>query len=236
MRSVPARDRGQSRAHPAPEMIQWFLALAVALAIHGGVGALLWRSPSHSPPAVPAVMVRLIEVPRPTPPAADPGPAPATEPRPPAQPRVAARPPPTPKLAPAPRPEAAATALPAPSEPAVATVDGGAAQSAAPPSDAPPAAAVPPLEPELAVRCPHRPPPVYPDAARRFGQEGVVELLVELSATGAVTQVTVTRSSGSSALDRAALDAVRKWRCEPARVSGVAVPATASQRIRFSLR
>lgn len=63
-----------------------------------------------------------------------------------------------------------------------------------------------------------------------------MELLVELSATGAVTRATVTRSSGASALDRAAVAAVRNWRCAPARVGGVAVPATAVQRIRFSLR
>jgi protein TonB len=91
-------------------------------------------------------------------------------------------------------------------------------------------------EPELALYCPHRPPPRYPATARRLGQEGVVDLLVALSAVGRVTEVRVVRTSGSARLDAAAVAAVRGWRCEPARVGGVAVAASARQRIRFSLR
>jgi len=63
-----------------------------------------------------------------------------------------------------------------------------------------------------------------------------VELLVELSASGAVTGVAVVESSGAPSLDRAAVAAVRGWRCLPARAGGVAVAAEARQRIRFSLR
>ncbi|MFZ5654400.1 MAG: energy transducer TonB family protein [Pseudomonadota bacterium] len=101
---------------------------------------------------------------------------------------------------------------------------------------APAPAAAPPAVPDLAVQCPHRPPPRYPPAARRLGQEGVVELLVALSASGAVTGVAVVESSGAPSLDRAAVAAVRGWRCLPARAGGVAVAAQARQRIRFSLR
>jgi protein TonB len=63
-----------------------------------------------------------------------------------------------------------------------------------------------------------------------------VDLLVALSAVGRVTEVRVVRTSGSARLDAAAVAAVRGWRCEPARVGGVAVAASARQRIRFSLR
>lgn len=63
-----------------------------------------------------------------------------------------------------------------------------------------------------------------------------MELLVALSASGAVTGVAVVESSGAPSLDRAAVAAVRGWRCLPARAGGVAVAAQARQRIRFSLR
>jgi len=209
------------------------LAAAVAIAAHGAVVALLWQAPAM-PRAAPAVVVRLIE--RPAPVAAVPSPPPAeAQPQPPAV-RPAPKPvanKPKPKPVPTPRPTAqpqpapAPASVPQPSAPATVPV-----VAAAPPA----IAIAPPPEPELAVQCAHRPPPVYPAAARRRGQDGVVELLVELSATGAVTRVTVTRSSGVGALDRAAVGTVRNWHCAPARVGGVAVPATAAQRIRFSLR
>ena len=56
---------------------------------------------------------------------------------------------------------------------------------------------------------------------------------MELSASGAVTGVAVVESSGAESLDRAAVAAVRGWRCAPARAGGVAVAARARQRIRF---
>ncbi|MCC6296270.1 MAG: energy transducer TonB [Pseudomonadales bacterium] len=210
-------------------------AAAVAIAAHGAVVALLWHTPAV-PRTAPAVTVRLIEPPVPAPAAAVPPPPAEVQPQPPAvrpAPKPVATPKPGPAAAPRPRPAAppqpaqAPIPEPQPSAPAPALV-----AAAVPPA----VAFAPPPEPELAVQCTHRPPPVYPAAARRRGQEGVVELLVELSATGAVTRVTVARSSGANALDRAAVAAVRNWRCAPARVGGVAVPATAVQRIRFSLR
>ncbi|HMU89439.1 MAG TPA: energy transducer TonB [Pseudomonadales bacterium] len=120
-------------------------------------------------------------------------------------------------------------------EPAVAAVD------PAPPSVATPPPAAAPLSadaepPELSVHCPRRPPPQYPMAARRLGEEGVVELLVALSADGSVRQVSVSRPSGFGRLDQAAVAAVRLWQCDPIRVAGVPAAATARQRIHFSLR
>lgn len=211
------------------------MAVAVAIVAHGAVVALLWHVRAV-PQAAPAVLVRLIEraEPAPTRVAASLAPSAEVQPQPPAPAvtravRRAARLEPVP--APRPRPallEQSAplsASAPQPTTPAAA---------AAP---APPAVAItPPSEPELAVRCPHRPPPAYPVAARRRGQEGVVQLLVELSASGAVTGVAVARSSGWSTLDDAAVTAVRNWHCEPARVGGGVVPATASQHIHFSLR
>lgn len=55
------------------------------------------------------------------------------------------------------------------------------------------------------------PPPIYPALARRMGQEGRVILEAHLDEIGRVIRVHIIRSSGFSSLDRAALDAVRKW-------------------------
>lgn len=234
-------------------------ALVAAIAAHGAVVALLWSGPSVLPSA-PTVRVRLIERPAPVasspqtaaptapvaaepePPSApekvQPEPKPAPESKP--EPEPKPKPVPEPKIirepdsGPEPWPDPQGEALPRP-EPAVRASR--LAEPAAMPQGAPgpaPARALP--EPELALYCPHRPPPRYPATARRLGQEGVVELQVELSAAGRVTEVRVVQSSGSARLDAAAVAAVRGWRCEPARVGGVAVAARARQRIRFSLR
>lgn len=61
------------------------------------------------------------------------------------------------------------------------------------------------------------PPPRYPPAARRNGDEGTVMLRVRVTADGAAAQVELDRSSGFPLLDGAALDAVRGWRFVPAR-------------------
>jgi protein TonB len=53
----------------------------------------------------------------------------------------------------------------------------------------------------LAERC-------YPPVARRFRQQGVVELLFSVDGAGALTQQTVGRSSGVASLDRAAMECV----------------------------
>jgi protein TonB len=66
-------------------------------------------------------------------------------------------------------------------------------------------------------------PPPYPAAARRMGEQGEVRLDVHVGADGSVIDVQVRASSGSPALDRSAMDAVRRWRFRPATVDGQAV-------------
>ncbi|SHI47615.1 TonB family C-terminal domain-containing protein [Malonomonas rubra DSM 5091] len=60
------------------------------------------------------------------------------------------------------------------------------------------------------------PPPIYPDIARRRGQQGRVELKVLVEKDGSVGKLKVETSSGYKALDRAALRAVRFWTFKPA--------------------
>lgn len=61
------------------------------------------------------------------------------------------------------------------------------------------------------------PPPRYPPAARRNGEEGTVMLRVLVTIDGAAARVELDRSSGFALLDGAAQDAVRGWRFVPAR-------------------
>ena len=81
----------------------------------------------------------------------------------------------------------------------------------------------------------HNPPPDYPWQARQRGQQGVVWLSVEVSAAGECAQASVLRSSGVSALDQAALAAVRRWRFVPARQGQTPVESKVEIPIRFKL-
>ncbi|WP_322521836.1 energy transducer TonB [Guyparkeria halophila] len=80
------------------------------------------------------------------------------------------------------------------------------------------------------------PPPVYPRAAQRLRQEGEVRLLVVVDADGRPIDWSVERSSGHERLDRAAMEAVAKWRFEPATRGGNAVQGEVIVPLRFKLR
>ena len=70
------------------------------------------------------------------------------------------------------------------------------------------------------------PPPQYPPAALRSGVTGTVMVRVAVDASGAPTEVTLEKNSGSRDLDRAAVEAVRKWRFQPAQRDGRPVAAS----------
>jgi protein TonB len=78
-------------------------------------------------------------------------------------------------------------------------------------------------------------PPVYPPRCLRMGIEGTVRVKVLVGEDGRPQEVTVGKSSGESALDEAAMEAVRTWRFEPARRNGVPVRAWAIIPIEFKL-
>jgi periplasmic protein TonB len=104
------------------------------------------------------------------------------------------------------------------------------------PADAPTAPAVQPAPPAVAAReslvAPdfraaylNNPPPAYPRIARRNGEQGTVTLRVHVRTDGVPAQVELERSSGSNALDLAALETVKNWRFAPARRAGDPVAA-----------
>ena len=75
----------------------------------------------------------------------------------------------------------------------------------------------------------------YPIEALRNREQGTVVLSVLVGADGSVLGVEIERSSGSRSLDRAAREAVAKWRFHPATRNGVAHSAWASVPVTFNL-
>jgi protein TonB len=79
------------------------------------------------------------------------------------------------------------------------------------------------------------PAPAYPYAARLRGQQGRVLLQVEVLPSGDAGAVAVAQSSGYEGLDRAAQQAVRRWRFHPAQQNGHPVAASVQVPVRFAL-
>lgn len=76
----------------------------------------------------------------------------------------------------------------------------------------------------------------YPPAAARSREEGSLVLLVQVDASGAATDVTVEKRSGSRELDRAAQQAVRDWKFEPAIKGGRPTASEVRVPIDFTLQ
>ncbi|KAF1689447.1 energy transducer TonB family protein, partial [Pseudoxanthomonas taiwanensis] len=78
-------------------------------------------------------------------------------------------------------------------------------------------------------------PPRYPPAPARAGIEGEVILVIDVDANGNVTNVTVEKSSRNRDLDRAAVEAARKWRFNPAIVNGQKAAGRVRVPVNFTL-
>ena len=77
--------------------------------------------------------------------------------------------------------------------------------------------------------------PRYPESARTAGIEGVSLLRFVVLADGLVGTVNVEKSAGHPDLDRAAIEAVKTWRFEPARRGKEAVAVWVTIPVRFEL-
>ncbi len=200
-----------------------------------------WVTPL--PPVLEAQLIEPEPVPvTPAPPAARPArpaqPAPTTPPRlveapkprveePPAM-EPPSLPAPAPSVAPLSPPSAPRETLPfavAASEPAAAPAElpaavGRPATPAAAPVPPPVVAKATPDEGITRMATPtggYQVRPSYPSTARRLGVEGTTLLRVYVAADGRVTDVQVDQSAGHPDLDRAAAEAVRRWKFEPGR-------------------
>jgi protein TonB len=230
--------------------LSWSRAMPIGLSclLHMGLvtGLILGQSWVTSvvalqPPVLPVQLVTLeaVEPPRDPAPSAPPRRERATPIRRPEPPRtqevVAAKveePAPQP-VAPTPAPAAAAAAtLPAISEPAPAPGPPAPAASGTPialPASASVVAARPPTTAPEGVTRTARPQggyqvrPTYPSAPRRLGIQGTTMLRVHVLADGRIGDVLVEHSAGHPDLDQAAMEAVRRWRFEPARRGADAV-------------
>lgn len=79
--------------------------------------------------------------------------------------------------------------------------------------------------------------PAYPNEARNAGQAGTVVLRIQILTNGRPGSISVTASSGYALLDRAAIDAVKRWRFIPAkdRSSGKSVVSYTTLPVVFEL-
>jgi protein TonB len=181
---------------------------------------------------------------------------PLVQPEPPAPPPPQPRPEPVAELPPppAPVPESVAPAPPAPAAPVAPSEPAHSAAVVAPPSAptvppgpqpatgtvpaaaSPAGPAGPPTPPRHDAAYLDNPKPAYPLSARQRRLEGTVRLRVFVNATGTVDEVHLHQTSGSPALDRSALDAVKQWRFVPARKGERAVPAWVIVPIVFTLK
>ena len=211
-------------------------ALAVAIALHGALIAFVVSGAlekPHTEVEPPPVIVQLLtpepplklEPPTPEPPKPKPQP-PKPEPVKP-QPRPEPPRPEQPKPEPAkpevrPEPvkiEAPATAVaPAPTPVA----------PPAPPAPPPPAPSVakPSARTEVSISASYAAAnrkPEYPKMSLRLGEQGTVVLTVMVKSDGSAGDVEVKSTSGFTRLDRAAADAVKTWRFNPATIDGKAV-------------
>jgi len=78
------------------------------------------------------------------------------------------------------------------------------------------------------------PPPIYPMAAQEARVHGVVVIDALVDVTGKVVEMTVI--SGPHELTQAAMDDLRKWQYEPARLNGEVIPTHVKVSINFNLR
>jgi TonB family protein len=79
------------------------------------------------------------------------------------------------------------------------------------------------------------PVPDYPEELREQGVQGTVTVRYTVDENGKVTDVSVSRSSGSDALDGAAIRAIHRFRYRPAEQNGQPRPFQKTKRFVFRL-
>lgn len=82
----------------------------------------------------------------------------------------------------------------------------------------------------------YNPPPSYPNESKRANEEGAVLLSVQVNAAGRADSITVSKSSGFQRLDRAASEAVRRWKFKPATRNGEPIATIVDVPIVFRLK
>ena len=212
----------------------------ISLALIEAEPALTPEPPAPAPSVPPTPPQPKVEKLEPPPPKPQPAPEPITKPSPKPTPKPTPNPAPKPKLTqsasalsqteptlePTLEPTPEPTVAPAPVAPAPAV-------AAAPVREAAPAALT---AARFDAAYLNNPAPAYPMLSRRLREEGEVMLRVLVAADGQPKRIEVRTGSGSERLDRAAEDAVARWRFVPARRGDTAVEAWVLVPIVFKLK
>ena len=190
-----------------------------------------------TPPDAPPVLVEFMQS-QPTPKTIE---QPVAKPIP-----VPPRPQPVAAPAPSPQPQPSPSKVSAPTEVAQAAP---VAPVSAPTTPTPPAPPAPPPTPAPVVTAPSRTDvsipasysasnqkPIYPNMSKRLGEQGTVVLRVLVKADGNAGEVEVKSSSSYPRLDQAAIDAVKTWRFNPAKIDGKAIDEWYQVPIPFKLQ
>ena len=218
---LPVADRPPAGRYGEQDRANWIAILTIVIGHVLLLAALvkmdvIGLGPKPAPPTV----VELLSIAPPPPPSADPKPEMA--PVKPVQPLIVSPPPIV--QTPAPPPIVAVAAAPPPPQAVIV--------SAAPASPAPSA----PVSVDLSTKMVSASPPRYPTESRRKHEEGTVVLRLLLGLDGRVDDVSVSRSSGFERLDKAALDAVRRWRWSPTVQAGQPVQVRGFVEIPFVMQ
>jgi protein TonB len=188
-----------------------------------------------TPPDAPPVLVEFMQS-QPTPKTIE---QPVAKPIP-----VPPRPQPVAAPAPSPQPQPSPSKVSAPTEVAQAAPVTPVSAPTAPTPPAPPAPAPAPV-----VTAPSRTDvsipasysasnqkPIYPNMSKRLGEQGTVVLRVLVKADGNAGEVEVKSSSSYPRLDQAAIEAVKQWRFNPAKIDGKAIDEWYQVPIPFKLQ
>ena len=227
------------------------LALVVVLLIHGGALATASLWPPSAPVAdqLPTINGVLIDAPPADvvqPPAAaskppQPEPQPKekpilSEPKPEPEPKPKPKPKPVEKPQTKAQPEKAVTPPPEPPAETVAADPPPPKTTAATQATPNSAAGAPVTVPRIDAKHRNNPAPAYPRLSRRRGEEGTVVLELMVLKDGTVEEITIKESSGYPRLDKSAMEAVRRWKYNPATRGGQPIDYRYLQPVTFSLK
>lgn len=202
------------------------ISLLLVAGVHlGALAAIVLSAPESAPveivqPTIQGVIV--MAEPEPTPPPPEPLPPPPPpekkpEPTPKPKPKPLPKAPPSERAVKAPEPE------PLPTPPV------------AQPAEPKPAAPAPVVPPRADAGQISNPAPAYPSLSRRLREEGLVVLEILIRADGSVGEIKLKASSGFKRLDEAAINAVKRWRYQPATQGGQAIDFWYEQPLEFNL-
>ena len=188
-----------------------------------------------TPPEAPPVLVEFMQT-QPTPKTSE---QPVAKPIP-----VPPRPQPVAAPAPSPQPQPSPSKVSAPTEVAQAAPVAPVSAPTTPTPPAPPAPAPAPVvtapsKTEVSIPASYsasNQKPTYPNMSKRLGEQGTVVLRVLVKADGSAGEVEVKSSSSYPRLDQAAVEAVKTWRFNSAKIDGKAIDEWYQVPIPFKLQ